>query len=705
MLQYIAAPSLAGARGGVYFVRQRRQIHPGRLRGDAGPAGGQGGSAHGSPQAAERKWNFVTRPDTSNKVRMVRDGWDEHDTAGRLVKSVRQGRVVFAAETPLAQKRAAAGDALQPPAGPATSSPRSVEMESRQQLHQRPAAADDQHAHKDPWKPDGNGIWYSAITQQPLSNDKYLIYPGHGKRVEDVLKEMNAGNLISWKPKRNRKPIIILDSKWSGWHEIQWDGVVIKTIREKHCPHPEKPDSLRGTPLDEEYQIIRQKMTEDSRERKLADLAHEEAASKRSPPKDDLEFDGKKLISLVNSSDNMLVRAYLVFKFMERKGLVATAVTFNSLLTACLNTCQFEMGLNVWRMMLSRGLLPDQQSYNTLVSLSSKCGQRDYAFRVFEEMVEYGIEPDRACFSALLSADAKRSFVIVKRMQKEGRVVPETVLLRMYCDAEDTENAFELWKTMQTMRRPPAVDDYNGMLLLCERRNDYDKAISIFNDMEERTVAPNFLTYNTVMNMMAIRGDTEKLHKVQTMMHDRKVTTLVVLSTFKYRGKETSIVNGVNMDLSVSLDVPVFDGEQDIAMSLTTLQMVQHLEYNSDYAPNFKGLPTYTLLHLGNEYNQRASLQFHCEKKSLAYLMLKHGKTMDSAPPKQLPRINVNARMCMDCHDLFANASRTFNVRIEVNDNNMLHVFEHGEDLSCETGWRTRDAINVPGSGQYGGGL
>ena len=94
-----------------------------------------------------------------------------------------------------------------------------------------------------------------------------------------------------------------------------------------------------------------------------------------------------------------------------------------------------------------------------------------------------------------------------------------------------------------------------------------------------------------------------------------------------------------------------------------------------------QGLPTYTLLHLGNEYSQRASLQFHCEKKSLAYLLLKHGRTAEGQPTKHLPRINVNARMCMDCHDLFAAASKTFRVKVECNDNHTLHVFDSGEDL------------------------
>eukprot|EP01064_Diplonema_japonicum_P034535 TRINITY_DN7185_c0_g1_i1.p1 TRINITY_DN7185_c0_g1~~TRINITY_DN7185_c0_g1_i1.p1 ORF type:complete len:665 (+),score=191.14 TRINITY_DN7185_c0_g1_i1:1116-3110(+) len=637
-----------------------------------------------------QKWDFVTKPDTKNRIKMVHDGWDEYDQSGRMLKSVRNGKLVYGKDTPQHDFKQ---QTLRPASEPERQQPPRPTRNTTDQM-------------KDPWKADSNGIWYSAITQQPINKEKYFVYPGNGKTVEQVLQEMDANNLMNWKPKRNRRTIILIDSKWSGWHEVQWDGTVIKTIREKKAPHPELPSSMTDTPLEAEYEAIKKKMQEENREKQFSEIAREESVSRHQPPKDDMELDGKSLIKLVNKSDNMLVRAYMVFKFMERKNLVATAVTFNSLLTACLNTCQFEMGINVWRMMLSRGILPDVQAYNTLMSLSAKSGKREFVFRVFEEMESFGLNADRFTYHVLLQADSVRAHKIVKRHHSTTPgTVPDGILMRMYCDTEDAVNAFDLWDMLMRSRRSPSVEDYNSMLLLCERRNEYDKAMEIFNNMEERSVSPNFLTYNTVMNMMAINGDVEKLHKVQTMMHDRKVTTLVVLSTFNFAGRETSIVNGVNMNLSVSIDVPTFDGEQDTAMSLITLQMVQYLEHNSDYVVNLKGLPTYTLMHLGREYMQRASLQFHCEKKSLAYLLLKNGATPSHLPPKQLPRINVNARMCMDCHDVFAAASKSFRVKLECNDNNMLHVFEEGEDLSCEEGWRTRDAINVPGSGQYGGGL
>eukprot|EP01060_Flectonema_neradi_P014256 TRINITY_DN2095_c0_g1_i1.p1 TRINITY_DN2095_c0_g1~~TRINITY_DN2095_c0_g1_i1.p1 ORF type:complete len:685 (+),score=166.24 TRINITY_DN2095_c0_g1_i1:59-2056(+) len=640
------------------------------------------------------KLGLVNRPNTSNRIKMVQDGWDEYSQTNKLLKSVRKGKVIYDAD--LYQRRNETSRVYPDRA--------KKQQQEQQQQQQQQQAQQSTPAVVDPWRPDDNGVWYAAITKLPIDNEKYCVYPGNGKTVNQVLEEMGAGNLISWKPKRNRRTVVVLDSKWSGWHEVQWDGVVIKTIREKGSPHPENPDSIKDSPLESEYQAIRKKISESERERRFSELAKEESRSKHQPPRDDIEVDGKSLISLVNRSDSMVVRAYLVFKFMERKNIVGTATTFQSLLTACSNTCTLDLAINVWRMMLARGIQPDQGCYNTLISLASKSGNRAYAFKVFEEMEDFGLSPDRQTLVTLINADSERGFAIVKRYAAEGKSVPPSILLRMYCQQDADEKAFELFKSMQRERRPPGADDYNQLLLLCERKNNCEKALEIFNDMEERAVSPNFLTYNTIMNILATNKQVERLHKVQAMMHDRKVTTLIVLSTFRYKGRDTSIINGVNMDLSVSLDVPLFNGEEDEALCLLTQQMLQYLEYNSEYKPNFKGLPTYTLMHLARETNQRGSLSFHCEKKSLSYLLMKHGVNATSIP-KPLPRVNVNARMCMDCHSVFATASKVFGVRLECNDNNLLHVFENGTDLSCSDGWRNLDANNTPGSGQFGGGL
>eukprot|EP01065_Artemidia_motanka_P002098 TRINITY_DN10961_c0_g1_i1.p1 TRINITY_DN10961_c0_g1~~TRINITY_DN10961_c0_g1_i1.p1 ORF type:complete len:815 (+),score=286.46 TRINITY_DN10961_c0_g1_i1:58-2502(+) len=671
-------------KGKAYLRRQA----PGDLRVALRPVAEA--TTHLAPETTYRpvpEQPAVLRPERRNRVKMLADGWDEYDPDdGTLVKSVRRGQVVWERKV-----RERPGD---------TSQGMSPLPPERRLRRRDPDPAE----MPDPWRPDESGQWFSAVSGQPVNMDKYLVYPGNGKHVSEVLKEMECDSQMTWKPKRNRKPIIVLDSKWSGWHEVQWDGQIIKTLREKGKVHPEDPESMKGTPQEEEFKTIRNRIEEEKRRDQLVKLAEKEQKSRNQPPTDDQDFDGKRLIELVNSTDNMLVRAYLVYKFMERKNLIASTTTFNSLLTAAMNTCQLHLGFNVWRMMMARGIFPDNISYNTLITLCGKSGQKNLAYKVFEEMTTFRLDPDEVTYQTLIHIDATRAFEIVSKNHDDGKVVPDNVLMRVYCERDD-DRAWELWQKILDQRRAPEVDDYNHILLLCERRNDYKRALQIFNDMEERQVPPNFLTYQTVMNMMAVNGQLEQLHKIQTMMHERRVTTLVVLSTFKFAGRDTSIVNGMNIDLSVSIDVPCFDGEQDVALALLTEQMIQLLETKTDYTVNFKGLPTYTLMHLSNEYNQRASLQYHCEKKSLSYLLLKHGVTPDGATPRVIPRINVNARMCMDCHDVFAYASRHFNVSLECNDNSMLHQFKSGRDLACEDGWRTRDAMNVPGSGQYGGGL
>ena len=76
--------------------------------------------------------------------------------------------------------------------------------------------------------------------------------------------------------------------------------------------------------------------------------------------------------------------------------------------------------------------------------------------------------------------------------------------------------------------------------------------------------------------------------------------------------------------------------------------------------------------------NNRAnlSLSYHAEKKALAHLLM-NVKTKNF-------RIDVNLRMCKDCHKLFCLASKIHQVTIECNDPNKRHIFTNGE-CSCKS--------------------
>ena len=82
------------------------------------------------------------------------------------------------------------------------------------------------------------------------------------------------------------------------------------------------------------------------------------------------------------------------------------------------------------------------------------------------------------------------------------------------------------------------------------------------------------------------------------------------------------------------------------------------------------------------------SLSNHAEKKALAQLLIDEEKNGNKNAPSFAPlSVEINFKMCADCHDFFKGASACLGRRITVKEPTMLHVFEDGE-CSCNDSWR-----------------
>ena len=80
----------------------------------------------------------------------------------------------------------------------------------------------------------------------------------------------------------------------------------------------------------------------------------------------------------------------------------------------------------------------------------------------------------------------------------------------------------------------------------------------------------------------------------------------------------------------------------------------------------------------GHKVSKEDSLTYHCEKKALAALWECDAKE---------PVVEVNFKMCSDCHNAFKSASRLWFRTIRCNDGARHHTFEAGK-CSCRDSWR-----------------
>ena len=110
------------------------------------------------------------------------------------------------------------------------------------------------------------------------------------------------------------------------------------------------------------------------------------------------------------------------------------------------------------------------------------------------------------------------------------------------------------------------------------------------------------------------------------------------------------------------------------------------------YEPQLRALP-YNVQHAlvdRGEAEMHRSLALHAEKKALAVLLLEH---LDRPGSVDL-NVDVNFKMCVDCHAFFKAASVHFNLRLTATERGRpSHDFSRGS-CSCNDRWRWDGMVN-----------
>ena len=78
-----------------------------------------------------------------------------------------------------------------------------------------------------------------------------------------------------------------------------------------------------------------------------------------------------------------------------------------------------------------------------------------------------------------------------------------------------------------------------------------------------------------------------------------------------------------------------------------------------------------------NNEARQLHLKYHAEKKALSVLLFEKASKMEDI------RVSVSIAMCNDCHKFFAEMSKYCDRKIECNDPNGLHIFQHGRCSLC----------------------
>ncbi|KAG5555392.1 hypothetical protein RHGRI_012810 [Rhododendron griersonianum] len=183
-------------------------------------------------------------------------------------------------------------------------------------------------------------------------------------------------------------------------------------------------------------------------------------------------------------------------KKLDRKNEAkAWANTVTEALSHLIHTKQWLQALEVFEMLKEQPFYqPKEGTYMKLIVLLGKSRQPQHAHQLFDTMVEEGLEPTLELYTALLAA---------------------------YCRSNLIDEAFSILDKMKTLPLcQPDVYTYSILIKACVDASRFELVDSLYEQMAERSIAPNTVTQNIVLSGYGKAGKLEQMEKVLSGMLD-----------------------------------------------------------------------------------------------------------------------------------------------------------------------------------------
>ncbi|KAK7264028.1 hypothetical protein RJT34_31630 [Clitoria ternatea] len=186
--------------------------------------------------------------------------------------------------------------------------------------------------------------------------------------------------------------------------------------------------------------------------------------------------------------------------------------------------------------LLPKAYAPNTRIYTTLMKGYMKAGRVSDTVRMLEAMRhqdDKGSHPDHVSYTTVVSALVKvgsmdRARQVLAEMTRIGvpaNLITFNILLKGYCQQLQIDKARELLKEMvDGVGIQPDVVSYNILIDGCILVDDSAGALSFFNEMRARGIAPTKISYTTLMKAFAFSGQPKLAHRVfDEMVNDPRV--------------------------------------------------------------------------------------------------------------------------------------------------------------------------------------
>lgn len=390
-------------------------------------------------------------------------------------------------------------------------------------------------------------------------------------------------------------------------------------------------------------------------------------------------------------------RAITTFQKMQAEGVKPTEVTMVSLLSACANLGALDMGEWIHGYVRRKNLKVDLVLGNALIDMYSKCGSMQDALDVFHSLPMKNI----FCWNSIIvglgmNGHGEEAIDTFNVMEKEG-MKPDGVTFVGLLSGCSHSGLVSLGRKyfsqmLETYGVKPGIEHYGCMVDLFGRAGLLKEALELIRTMQ---VKPNAVVWGSLLRACQTHKDTNVGEQVTQHLLDLDPSdggNYVFLSNLYAslnRWDDVDRCRKLMTDMGVRKtpgcsSIEVDNIVHEFVAGDTSHPQFPHINaFLDEIAKQLQGhghdTDTTSVLHDIENEEKENTVRYHSERIAIAFGLM-------NSPPGKTIRVVKNLRTCSDCHSAIKLISKVYRREITVRDRKRFHHFRNGS-CSCKDYW------------------
>ncbi|KZV47454.1 pentatricopeptide repeat-containing protein mitochondrial [Dorcoceras hygrometricum] len=390
-------------------------------------------------------------------------------------------------------------------------------------------------------------------------------------------------------------------------------------------------------------------------------------------------------------------KAFQMFMNMCEEHVVATEVTYSSLLRACSSLAALVAGTQIHSVAIKTLYDWDGSVSNALIDMYAKCGRIKESRLIFDIMSQRDIVSWNSMISSYsmhgLGAEALK---VYKYMLESGFTPNQLTFVGVLSACSNTgllDQGQNYFTSMQEDHGiEPCMEHYTCMVSLLGRLGHFEKAVKMIDEIPS---APSVMVWRALLGACVAHKNVElgKFAADRVLeMDPQDESSYVLLSNIyatekrwdhvalvrknmkKKRIKKEPGLSWIESQGMVHYFAVGDDSHEDIKLIRGMLEWLNVRSTRGGYAPD------HGVILLDVEEDEKGRLLWlHSERIALAFALTR-------MPPGTPIRIIKNLRICADCHAAFKFISSFIHREVIIRDVNRYHHFQDGI-CSCNDYW------------------